>query len=117
MSCCSGGSRRFWNIAIAVCAATDDRTPFITRISVFIILFMVAMVMVVTVVMVAIMLVIVMMVMVMIMVVIVIIFMIVIADMAVVLYKHLILMQVFPIIAVLIVRWQTGRRWVRRERD
>lgn len=109
------------NSSIAICTASNDRAPIFARISVFFILFILFMVavvvVVVAVVMMAIMLVIVVMVMIMIMVVIVFIFVVVITDMAVVLHMHLILVQIFPILGVLIVRRQTGRRWIGWKRN
>jgi hypothetical protein len=117
MACCSRRPGRSRDGAIAICAASDDRTPTLTRINIFFLFVMMAVVMVVTMVVVAIMLMIVIMVVVMIMLVIVVIFVVVLTDMAIVLDMHLILVQVFPVLAILVVYWQTGRRWVRWERN
>ena len=105
MACCPrrpGGSR---DGAIAICATSDDRTPILTRINIFLLFIMMAVVMVVTMVVVAIMLMIMVMVMVMIMLVIVVIFVVVVTDMAIVLDVHLILVQIFPVLAILVVYW------------
>jgi hypothetical protein len=117
MACCPRRSGRPRDGAIAICAASDDRTPILTRINIFFLFVMTAVVMVVTMVVVAIMLVIMIMVMVMVMLVIVVIFVVVVTDMAIVLDVHLILIQIFPVLAILVVYWQTGRRWVRWERN
>jgi hypothetical protein len=116
MACCPRRSGRPRAGAIAICAASDDRTPILTRINIFFLFVMTAVVMVVTMVVVAIMLVIMIMVMVMVMLVIVVIFVVVVTDMAIVLDVHLILIQIFPVLAILVVYRQTGRRWVRWER-
>jgi len=116
MACCPRRSGRPRAGAIAICAASDDRTPILTRINIFFLFLMTAVVVMVTMVMVAIMLVIVIMVMVTVMLVIVVIFVVVVTDMAIVLDVHLILIQIFPVLAILVVYRQTGRRWVRWER-
>jgi len=115
MACCPRRSGRPRAGAIAICAASDDRTPILTRINIFFLFLMTAVVVMVTMVMVAIMLVIVIMVMVTVMLVIVVIFVVVVTDMAIVLDVHLILIQIFPVLAILVVYRQTGRRWVRWE--
>jgi hypothetical protein len=119
MACCPRRSGRSRDGAIAICAASDDRTPTLTRINIFFLFVVMAVVMVVTMVVVAIMLMIVVMVMVMVMImlVIVVVFVVVLTDMAIMLDVHLILVQVFPVLAILVVYWQTGRRWVRWERN
>jgi hypothetical protein len=116
MACCPRRSGRSRASAIAIRAASDDRTPILTGINIFFLFAMMAVVMMVTMVVVTIMLVIVVMVMVMVMLVIVVIFVVVVTDMAIVLDMHLILIQVFPVLAILVVYRQTGRRWVWRER-
>jgi hypothetical protein len=118
MACCPRRSGRPRAGAIAICAASDDRTPILTRINIFLLFIMTAVVMMVTMVMVAIMLMIVIMIMVMVMVmlVIVVILVVVVTNMAIVLDVHLILIQIFPVLAILVVYRQTGRRWVRWER-
>jgi hypothetical protein len=115
MACCPRRSGRPRDGTVAICAASDDRTPILIRINVFLLFVMMAVVMVVAVVVVAIMVMI--MVMVMIMLVIVVIFVVVVTDMAIMLDVHLILIQIFSILTILVVYWQTGRRWVRWERN
>src|SRR3954451_9052207 len=117
MACCPRRSGRPRGGAIAICAASDDRTPIFTRINIFLLFIMMAVVMMVTVVVVAVMLAIVIMVMIMVMLVIVVIFVVVVTDMAIVLDVHLILIQIFPVLAILVVYWQTGRRGVRWKRN
>ena len=116
MACCPRRSGRPRAGAIAICAASDDRTPILTRINIFFLFVMTAVVMMVTMVMVAIMPVIVIMVMAMVMLVVVVIFVVVVTNMAIVLDVHLILIQIFPVLTILVVYRQTGRRWVRWER-
>jgi hypothetical protein len=114
MACCPRRSGRPRASAIAICTASDDRTPVLTRINIFFLFAMMAVVMMVTMVVVAIMVMIVIMVMVML--VIVVIFVVMVTDMAIMLDVHLILIQIFPVLAILVVYRQTGRRWVRWER-
>jgi hypothetical protein len=117
MACCPRRSGRPRAGTIAICAASDDRTPILTRIDIFFLFVMTAVVMMVTMVMVAIMPMIVIMIMVMVMLVVMVIFVVVVTDMAIVLDVHLILIQIFPVLAILVVYRQTGRRWVRWERN
>jgi hypothetical protein len=114
MACCPRRSGRPRAGPIAICAASNDRTPVLTRVNIFFLFAMMAVVMMVTMVVVAIMVMIVIMVMVML--VIMVIFVVMVTDMAIMLDVHLILIQIFPVLAILVVYRQTGRRWVRWER-